>query len=119
MKCYDVHVDNKGRLLIPKEIRPMFLSGARIIYDGYSSRMAIEPLIRGQVTAEVEVVSDPSDLVEEAWLHKVAIRPAGICKDNGYPLVRCIGEYNDVRDLLDSWGYPAEDFEEYILKEGE
>lgn len=119
MNVYDVHVDNKGRLLLPKQIRKLFLSGARISHDGYNDRMTIEPLIRGQVTAEIEVVSDPASLVNEAWAHKVAIRPAGICEDNGYPLIRCVGQYNDVRDLLDSWGYPAEDFEEYLVKEGE
>lgn len=119
MNVYDVHVDNKGRLLLPKQIRKLFLSGARIIHDGYNGRMAIEPLIKGQVTAEVDVVDDPSSLVNDAWSHKVAIRPAGICEENGYPIVRCVGQYDDVRDLLVSWGYPIEDFEEFLVKEGE
>ena len=118
MNVYDVHVDNKGRLLLPKQIRKLFLSGARIIHDGYNSRMMLEPLIRGQVTAEVDVDLDQSELVEQAWACKVAIRPTKI-RWNGYPTVRCVGQYNDVRDLLDSWGFPAEDFEEYLVKEGE
>ena len=119
MNAYDVHVDNKGRLLLPKQIRPLFLSGARIIHDGYDSRMMLEPLKRGQVTVEIDVESDPIDLVKQAWSFKVAIRPAGICQENGYPIVRCVGQYEDVRSLLNEWGYPEEDFEDLILREGE
>ena len=115
MKIYDIMIDNRGRLLLPKQIRALFASGARITQRDHTDKFDLEPLLRDVIDAEVDVICDPASLVNQAWTFNVSIIPVG--EENGNAVIRCHGKYNDVRSFCSSLGYPEEDFDILIIGE--
>lgn len=116
MSVYDCKTDNRGRILLPIQIRKRFEGGARITSRPDSDIMSLEPLVKGRVTAEVDIFCEPQEIVTQAWHYKVAFVPVG--EENGNAVIRVTGSYNDVRSFCGSLGYPEEDFDEYLV-EGE
>ena len=110
---YDCKVDSRGRVLLPVKIRKIFKAGARITAQPNSSVMTLEPLVRNKVTAEVDVICDPKELIGQAWSHRVAIKPVG--EANGNAVIEATGEYADVKSFCSSLGYPPEDFDDLLV----
>ena len=115
MPVYDCKPDSRGRILLPTQSRKMFREGARITQTPGSDIMRIEPLDRGKVTAEVDVICDPKELIPQAWHYNVTFIPVG--EANGNAVIRITGSYNDVRSFCASLGYPEEDFDILIKEE--
>lgn len=114
MNGYDVKMDSKGRILIPIQIRNLFINGARIVDNG-TDIFELRPINNEIVIAEIDVVSDLKDLCADAWRLNVVVIDVGY--DNGLHTIRAKGQYDSVREFAAIHGMPECDFDECIIDE--
>ena len=119
MTSYVVRIDEKGRILLPKEIRKSFKSSATIAWESQTSCGKIYPSNPRVVTVEVDVTFEPDEATMKfVWKHEVALLYLGICPENGWYTIRLIGKEDDVRRVLLTWGWDDEEAKD-LIEEGD
>lgn len=111
---YDLKLDSRGRMVLPKDLKKLYASGVRITTNPTTDIATIEPLDRGMVCAEFDSIVSPEELSPQAWNFNVSIRPLGKTENDDFDIL-ATGVYNDVRSFLASVGIPEEDFDEYLV----
>lgn len=125
MAVYECKADNRGRILLPKRIRPLFEKGAVIEADEEhpEAPMLLKPLEEPtEAKVEIDLCDDNnegySDFLSKAFDLGVAVRKT---KDHGpgggWPVAELSGDSEAVEKLLDYAGYGKEEI--YYLMKGE
>ena len=108
MSAYEVKLDSRGRLLLPKAIRNMFGDSVMIEHEPGEDWITVSSMEPKKIIASAWVEMTEEEIIDEAWLCGVFCHPVEK-KDKYHNHVEAYGDKESVDAFFASLGASRED----------